>query len=340
MKPSILIVFNGKWTSQDLTAFEQILNLCGDYLPQYAFTARYAQQDLSKSVIDINTPVGMRGVISADKTKEVIQLFNKGETLNVMVYDGMVHLGKTTPAGGCEWQNDNLATAPISAYASVMYNGSAFAESCARSVFHELIHELFDLQDAPDTLHDYLVSHGGYEQNILVDLRAVFKDVNSPQGFLGLMKSFLAFLMRLFKKPEPIIPIDEHIPPPVPPVIPVSKIQIWAKAIEKMEGYFVGSRSYKNNNPGNIKFTKYSQSLGATAYDKDNFCIFPTYDAGFKALCRFLIDACENRLTPYINKTLAEFTQIYALPPAGSKYAENVATAIGCKTTDLIKILL
>ena len=47
-------------------------------------------------------------------------------------------------------------------------------DSTARIIFHELIHELFALTKQTDTLHAYLIAHGGYAQNLADDLRAVY----------------------------------------------------------------------------------------------------------------------------------------------------------------------
>ena len=44
-----------------------------------------------------------------------------------------------------------------------------------------------------------------------------------------------------------------------------------------------GSRSYRNSNPGNIKYGEWAKSHGATGADQDNFAIFPTMEAGVAA---------------------------------------------------------
>lgn len=50
-----------------------------------------------------------------------------------------------------------------------------------------------------------------------------------------------------------------------------------------------GSRSYRNNNPGNIEFNEFSKSLGATGSD-GRFAVFPSYDAGRKAQEKLLFE--------------------------------------------------
>lgn len=124
----------------------------------------------------------------------------------------------------------------------------------------------------------------------------------------------------------PIVQIDATEPPKAEMPEQKSKIEIWASAIEKEEGFAPKTRSWRNNNPGNIKFSPLIQKLGATHQDPDGFAVFPSYAAGREALCDFLTLACENMLVPYKNaRTLKQFTQVYAHPPANHPYAENVA---------------
>jgi len=137
---------------------------------------------------------------------------------------------------------------------------------------------------------------------------------------------------------ENMIKPKENIVQIVPPVH-ISRISAWASAIQHEEGYFPGSRSFRNNNPGNLKLTDYTKSLGASGVDKNNFCIFPTFDKGMSALCQFLTDAANNKLKPYRNCSLLQFTKIYALPP-NDNYANGVALALGVSVDIKIKILL
>ena len=113
----------------------------------------------------------------------------------------------------------------------------------------------------------------------------------------------------------------------------------WAGAIQVYEGYYPFSRSYRTKNPGNLKFTAYTQSLGAIKADVAGFCIFPTYEAGFEALCQFLKDAANGELKAYhtggikpSDFTLLQFFTAYA--PSSDKnnpaaYASFVAKQLG-----------
>lgn len=120
----------------------------------------------------------------------------------------------------------------------------------------------------------------------------------------------------------------------------------WAEGIKIHEGFFVGSRSYRNNNPGNFRYpvgSTYVASLGAIGRDKDNFAIFSSYQKGWEALLQFLRDAKANQLIAYRKYatamqrpgnicTLSDFFSVYA--PAFDNnqplaYAEAVAKHIG-----------
>ena len=56
-------------------------------------------------------------------------------------------------------------------------------------------------------------------------------------------------------------------------------VQIVAAGIQHVEGWFPGSRSFRNKNPGNIR------GVGDTGQsDKDGYAVYSTYEAGFDAL--------------------------------------------------------
>lgn len=122
-------------------------------------------------------------------------------------------------------------------------------------------------------------------------------------------------------------------------------IEAWAKAIQKHEGYFPGSRSYRNNNPGNLRYTSYTNSLGANKGQDDNrFVIYKTFDIGFGALKQFITDAANGELRAYRPEmTLVEFYSVYAPSGDGNYplgYATAVAKDLGVKTSTKIKDLL
>lgn len=133
--------------------------------------------------------------------------------------------------------------------------------------------------------------------------------------------------------PEPTS--DVVLPPPH-----LSKIPVWALAIQHQEGGKSNDRNTKCFNPGNLKFTPYTKSLGAMTHDNGNFCIFPDYRTGFAALCQFLRDAASNKLKAYRSTmSLDSFTTIYAQPP-NKNYVTGVAEALNVSINTPIHELL
>lgn len=126
------------------------------------------------------------------------------------------------------------------------------------------------------------------------------------------------------------------------PISSMTKIERWALGIQIAEGWSDNpmTRSWRNENPGNMKYSSLTASLGATGKDSDNFCIFPNYQTGHNALCQFLTLAAKDMLKDYhSSRTLDKFTSIYAHPQSGA-YVEKVAQTIGCSTTTDISSLL
>jgi hypothetical protein len=142
-----------------------------------------------------------------------------------------------------------------------------------------------------------------------------------------------------------------------------TKLEIFALAIRSHEGWSKVSRSFRNNNPGNLRISEYTKSLGAISRDDKNFCIFPDYQTGFNALKQFLKDASNRLLKPYhiFNSSipyhkkllpngkdgqelpdlmLIDFFSIYAPAEDNNNciaYANDVAKKCGVSSTSLLK---
>lgn len=117
-----------------------------------------------------------------------------------------------------------------------------------------------------------------------------------------------------------------------------SKLNAWADAIKQFEGWFVGSRSYRNLNPGNLRYSKYE--IG-----KDGgYSLFRTYNDGWKALLHQLTIAATGKSKVYKpDDTLLDFFKKYA-PSSDNNhpetYAKFVAKKIGVDITTKIKELI
>lgn len=92
-----------------------------------------------------------------------------------------------------------------------------------------------------------------------------------------------------------------------------------ADAIQKMEGWFKGSRSYRNNNPGNIwdgtTSTKKKRIWPNIPIDKQGFLIYPDYETGRKAL--------EKDITIKINRGMSLESLFYMYAPPNENNTEN-----------------
>lgn len=142
----------------------------------------------------------------------------------------------------------------------------------------------------------------------------------------------------------PTVPVT--IPPaPLPVPSPhMPRISTWALAIQHQEGGKPTDLNTRNRNPGNLKYSPYTASLGGKpgpqGSDGGRFCIFDTYQVGFKALCQFLTDAANDELKSYHQaRTLDAFTTVYARPPSKA-YVNGVAAALGVPITINIHELL
>jgi hypothetical protein len=132
---------------------------------------------------------------------------------------------------------------------------------------------------------------------------------------------------------------------PKPVAKPRSRIQDWALAIQHAEGGKPQDRNIRDHNPGNLKFSPYTQSLGAIKHDQAPdggwYARFPTYDLGFKALCTFLKEACEGKLRSYKpSMSIDDFTKVYANVPSGHGYIKIVAQRLGVTLDTKISTLL
>jgi hypothetical protein len=72
--------------------------------------------------------------------------------------------------------------------------------------------------------------------------------------------------------------VEDNVPAPTS-----TKLDDLTLAIQKHEGWRPGTRSYRNNNPGNIEYGKFAKSNGAIGSD-GRFAIFPDYNTGRIAL--------------------------------------------------------
>ena len=174
---------------------------------------------------------------------------------------------------------------------------------------------------------------------------AITRRISTP----SFVNSFLTWILGMLKSIT--TDLADVVPPPAydtPPAdLPMNKgrIEDWALAIQHEEGGKPQDHNTRSHNPGNLKYTSYTASLGglrgAVSAEGGHFCKFPTYKAGFDALCQFLRDACGNKLKAFrSHMTLANFTIVYANVPLSHPYVKNVAQKLGVSVdTKIISLL-
>lgn len=151
------------------------------------------------------------------------------------------------------------------------------------------------------------------------------------QSLIAALLEALPFLKRLQSTPPSIQNDPVQPPKPVDPPKPPPKLLIpFCAAIQDYEGYFKGSRSYRNNNPGNLRF---EAQPGTNGKDAQGFAIYTTYQAGWISLVTMISNAASGKSSVYQpSMTILQFFDKYA-PSSDSNdphaYALYVAKRIG-----------
>lgn len=112
------------------------------------------------------------------------------------------------------------------------------------------------------------------------------------------------------------------------PVKVTATLEAFADAIQDMEGYFPGSRSYRNNNPFNLKYIGQKTAL---RQDEKGFCVFPDYKTGREAGLDQIRRVMRNGSKDYKKDcTFLEFFNTYA-PSNDNNNPNRYATYVGQK---------
>ena len=128
---------------------------------------------------------------------------------------------------------------------------------------------------------------------------------------------------------------------PADPVKPKGTLMDkWADAIQQHEGWYPGSRSYRNNNPGNIKYIGQKRAIGSDG----TFCVFASYEDGRAELIDLLTRASSGKSSLYSPEmNLIEFYNRYAPSSDNNNpnaYAKAVASFMGISIYSKIKNIL
>lgn len=133
-----------------------------------------------------------------------------------------------------------------------------------------------------------------------------------------------------------------------------SKLDLWCAYAQKREGWFPGSTSYKNNNPGNLKYHGQSLAINTGPKDGSEFCVFKTYIDGYKTLYNMFLADCSGQSTVHPEtETIVQYYQgilkngvyVNGYAPADDKndplsYANGAAEAMAVNPDTQIKDLI
>lgn len=192
---------------------------------------------------------------------------------------------------------------------TLVEGGDTYSEFVWR-LLHEISHVCYDdLMERPDLDRTH---YWDYEQNNLfgalknIDLNDYKPKAQRMRHMIKLLKKLASLYRKLLSKPR-------------------SRIEEWAQAIKKFEGWYPGSLSYRQNNPGNLRYSKYQ------AGTKNGYSYFNTYEEGWKALLYQLRIAVDGRSSVYNPEmTLLDFFQVYA-PSSDNNYPEKYAQFVADK---------
>jgi hypothetical protein len=115
------------------------------------------------------------------------------------------------------------------------------------------------------------------------------------------------------------------------------------EAIAREEGFYrIGTRPQRNNNPGDLEFTAFARSHGATHGDP-RFAVFPSALAGIAAMRALLnvpaiFDKTGKLIDGYLGATVSQALNRWAPPVenATNSYIANVCLWTGLTPTTVL----
>lgn len=176
----VLVAIDQLMTPEQWASTQVSLQTVASYMPEWSFTTRYVERPITDADFYGNpSPMGTLYALNESVTKPILASLNEGQKLNALYFYYINNTAKSF-AGGVQYGGHAVSfQQPETAFCNAAYQGSVpgFVEYGGRELYHEFIHALFTLTGLPDYLHQYLVSHGGYAQNSVADLNAVYADV-------------------------------------------------------------------------------------------------------------------------------------------------------------------
>lgn len=142
-----------------------------------------------------------------------------------------------------------------------------------------------------------------------------------------LLNIYIALRDRMATKQTAAVPVvvPPPTPTPVPPKVETYSIEIFCSAIEEYEGYTPNSRSYRNCNPGNVRYSPvgYLPIYQPVEKDKDGFAVFKDFATGWL----YLKNLVKSKTVSNPEWTIYDFFSWYAPSSENDPkaYAEFVA---------------
>lgn len=108
----------------------------------------------------------------------------------------------------------------------------------------------------------------------------------------------------------------------------MNHLREFALSIQKHEGWYPGSRSWRNNSPGNLRYSKFQSGV------RDGFAYFKDYETGLAALEWDVKQKCLGNTSTGLgpNSTIEDFFKFFAPSSDGNyplEYAAGIAREIG-----------
>lgn len=173
---------------------------------------------------------------------------------------------------------------------------------------------------------------------------------STTEALLPLYKRLLDLIAQLLGKLDAPKPVITPVEPPPAPKPKRDLLREFCLAIREYEGFYApgehpsyptGTKSWRNNNPGNCRYSSkgYAPMYGKVKKDKDNFAIFGDYATGWL----YLQNLVKGKIKDNPEWTLVNFFQVYA--PAEDHndpvaYAKYVAKKLRVPVETRVKQLL
>lgn len=204
---------------------------------------------------------------------------------------------------------------------------------------HEIMHALYMISGQEDKTHYY-----DYE---IGKLQAALDDIQLPVPHAVDQQTLTISLL------ERVVELYKQLRAMGLPESQMTLLDRFCAAIKTREGYFApgensryptGTISWKNKNPGNLRYNPKAPLRLAIGGDRTGYAIFKTYEDGWTTLRRMVSNAASGLSKVYHpDMTILQFFQVYAPGTDNNdpqSYAEEVAFKIAKDTSFKISGLL